>query len=286
MWTLVTASLAFAGTHPATFGGRVRAIVRMDGNKPPEFDPFPAPPEELEELAKPGANDPPEPVNPFAGPSRSVALDGSMVADYGFDPLNLAATDLNLGSAEDKARSPAFILRDYRDAELRHGRLAMLAALGWPVQELVNPAISRALREPMLLVETGGRSPSVLNGGLEQGPVPYALAFFALLIGAVDAYSIKLKEEKGDSYVPGDFGFDPLNIMGGASLDARRDMQEKEINNGRLAMVAVTAYVIEEAIAKQPIVSLTPLFFKPFFLYPEVQEALNNAFQVASFRTG
>lgn len=82
-------------------------------------------------------------------------------AAQGFDPLNLASVDLNLGGAEDKQRSAAYILRDYREAELRHGRLAMLAALAWPVQEMLSPVISRALREPILLAETAGRSPSV-----------------------------------------------------------------------------------------------------------------------------
>jgi hypothetical protein len=202
-------------------------------------------------------------------------LDGSMVGDYGFDPVGLAKTDLNLGSANEKERSLAFVLRDYREAELRHGRLAMLAALAWPVQELVNPVIARALREPLLLSELGGRSPSVLNGGLGLGPIPYT----------VGAYSLKIKANVGETWLPGDFGFDPLNILGGASLAAKRDMQEKELNNGRLAMVAVTLFVIEEAITKSPIVELNPLLFKPIYEYPAFQEFMNNAFSIASFRT-
>ena len=28
-------------------------------------------------------------------------------------------------------RAPELVMRDYRDAELRHGRLAMIAALAW-----------------------------------------------------------------------------------------------------------------------------------------------------------
>jgi hypothetical protein len=212
-------------------------------------------------------------------------LDGSMVGDYGFDPVGLAKTDLNLGSANEKERSLAFVLRDYREAELRHGRLAMLAALAWPVQELVNPVIARALREPLLLSELGGRSPSVLNGGLGLGPIPYTVGAFALLIAAVDAYSLKIKANVGETWLPGDFGFDPLNILGGASLAAKRDMQEKELNNGRLAMVAVTLFVIEEAITKSPIVELNPLLFKPIYEYPAFQEFMNNAFSIASFRT-
>merc|ERR1711920_509138 len=91
------------------------------------------------------------------------ALDGSMVADYGFDPLNFAAIDLNLGSAEEKLRPKSLVLRDYREAELRHGRLAMLAALAWPVQELFSPILSRLLREPMLLAETGGCASAKLH---------------------------------------------------------------------------------------------------------------------------
>merc|ERR1719392_75804 len=98
-----------------------------------------------------------------------------MAADYGFDPLGLANFDLNLDSAADKNRDSAAVIYDYREAEIRHGRLAMLAALAWPVQELLHPVISRALRDPILLTETGGRSPSVLNGGLEQGTIPFFL---------------------------------------------------------------------------------------------------------------
>ena len=108
------------------------------------------------------------------------------MADYGFDPFKFAERDLHLGSALDKARPRAYVLRDYREAELRHGRLAMLAALAWPVQVLLSPVLSRALREPLLLVETGGRSPSVLNGGLDQSTIPATLGLFAIGIAVVD----------------------------------------------------------------------------------------------------
>merc|ERR1712232_31779 len=129
-------------------------------------------------------------------------------------------------------RSVAYVLRDYREAELRHGRL--------PMQELLHPVISRALRDPILLAETGGRSPSVLNGGLEQGPIPFFIAAVFLLIGAVDLKSLKLKEEKGDAYIPGDFGFDPLNLMSPKLSDEKkREIMTGELNNGRIAMVAI-----------------------------------------------
>ena len=170
-------------------------------------------------------------------------VDYNFVADYGFDPLGLSRFDLHLGGAADKERPLQQVLRDYREAELRHGRLAMIAALAWPVQELLSPALSRALRQPILLTETAGRTPSVLNGGLEQATIPYTIAALFVLIGWVDTYSLRLKAERGDDWLPGDFAFDPLRILTGCSLAQRRDMQASEINHGRLAMVAIVAMV-------------------------------------------
>ena len=120
----------------------------------------------------PGPGDPSE-VRPgyFSG----------LPGDIGFDPLGLANFDLNVGSAIDKKRSAALVLRDYRDAELKHGRLAMLAAVAFPLQEKLNPILAAELRWPNLVAETGGLSPSLLNGGLEQGPIPGAVVTFFLL---------------------------------------------------------------------------------------------------------
>ena len=51
-----------------------------------------------------------------------------LVGNKGFDPLGFA-TSLTT-------------LKAYREAELKHGRLAMLAALGWPVSELLQPVLA------------------------------------------------------------------------------------------------------------------------------------------------
>ena len=71
-------------------------------------------------------------------------------------------------------------------AEIKHGRLAMLAALGWPVAELLQPIISSALNQPDLLVSDAAgvpaeRVPSLLNGGLDQ----ISPAFFAVGIDVI-----------------------------------------------------------------------------------------------------
>ncbi|MFN9981294.1 MAG: chlorophyll a-b binding domain-containing protein, partial [bacterium] len=90
----------------------------------------------------------------------------SLPGDYGFDPLGLATKDLfpsvqkfllkllppplllyNNAREEEEERQEeiprpkALIIRDFREAEIRHGRLAMLAAVIWPLQELVDRAI-------------------------------------------------------------------------------------------------------------------------------------------------
>merc|ERR1712060_681661 len=152
-------------------------------------------------------------LNPSALPKQRTIMAGPLVdgntgmpGDVGFDPLGLASIDLNLGSATDKARSKARILRDYREAELKHGRLAMLAAVAFPLQEKINPVLSAKFRMPNLVAETGGLSPSVLNGGLEQGIIPSSIVTFAVLISLVEAQGLRIKKAQGDSWLPGDYG--------------------------------------------------------------------------------
>ena len=86
---------------------------------------------------------------PFA--PRPKLLDGSLAGDCGFDPFNFAGGD--------KAT-----LLNMREAEIKHGRLAMLAAVGWPLAELFDGKIAGALGLESALTSTGA-SPSVLNGG-------------------------------------------------------------------------------------------------------------------------
>merc|ERR1719263_1718376 len=136
---------------------------------------------------------------------RPGAFSG-LPGDVGFDPLGLANFDLNLDSAYNKKRSAAAVLRDYRDAETKHGRLAMLAAVAWPLQEKLNPYFAAKFHMPNLLAETGGLSPSVLNGGLEQGIIPSSVITFAALVSLIEAQGIRKKKQLGASYTPGDYG--------------------------------------------------------------------------------
>ena len=56
---------------------------------------------------------------PVGGIKAPKTLDGSLAGDVGFDPIGFA-----------KVKKTLFWMRE---AELKHSRLAMLAAVGWPM---------------------------------------------------------------------------------------------------------------------------------------------------------
>ena len=149
------------------------------------------------------------------------------------DPLNLV---------EDCAEEE--ILR-FREAELMHGRVAMMATLGFAVQEGFHPIFDfadgpAAHQLDIILQESAGQSGASLlllitfmteltrakKGWQDPDVLPFALR---------------------DDYTPGDIGFDPLGLK---PKDAAGllDMQNKEINNGRLAMIAIAGIVAQECI--------------------------------------
>jgi light-harvesting complex II chlorophyll a/b binding protein 4 len=145
-----------------------------------------------------------------------------------------------------------------RDAELKHARLAMLAAAGWPLSELASGALLRA-------AGTNGRAPSVFNGGL--GDFPLVAVIFAAF--AWIELQAKYVYQVGD----GDFGFDPLGFaqsdgLVGSSIAAHLphvgdmgDMRVAEIKNGRLAMLAITGFAVQEYVTGVPVVDQSPWFF-------------------------
>eukprot|EP00536_Pseudo-nitzschia_multiseries_P003641 jgi/Psemu1/236854/estExt_Genewise1.C_570035 len=144
---------------------------------------------------------------------RPEMLDGTLPGDRGFDPFNFAS-------------DPA-ALTWYRDSEIKHARLAMLAAVGWPLAELSHKSLASTFDlQPILGVED--KVPS-----------------------------------NGENREPGDFGFDPFSLAG-SSNEQKFFMREAEIFNGRLAMLAITGFVAQEFSLNMGVVNQTPIFFKPF----------------------
>jgi len=178
---------------------------------------------------------------PFMGPPKYREFAENFVGDSGFDPLNVAK-DLET-------------LMTMRSAEIKHARLAMLAAVGWPLSEIFQPAsgLPNMLSDEKL-------APSVLNGGIDP-----LIEAFLLLSGCIAA-AIDVLQPPGRP--SGDYGFDPLNVkdfsppvVSGMIPAGRNWMAEAEMKNGRLAMIAITAYVFQEFATKVPVVDETPILF-------------------------
>jgi len=180
---------------------------------------------------------------------RPQLLDGTLAGDVGFDPFNFAG--------DDKAN-----LINMREAEIKHGRLAMLAVVGWPLAELFDKPIADSAGLPTLLTRTG-ESPSLLNGGLSKIDPLYWIAV-VLLAGIIELQVEIVKEEKGKQYTPGDCDFDPLGFLP-TDKAGQMEMMTKEIKHGRISMMALTGFVVQEGLYNVPVVQETPFFFQPIF---------------------
>jgi hypothetical protein len=159
----------------------------------------------------------------------AYGLPGSTGPIENFDPL---------GFAKDASLEK---IKGFREAELQHGRVAMLAVLGLlvteepielhPLFEAYNKDIGPSIRH---LDEVRAVSPvffellAVIIGGLELNRAVRGWSD----VGTAFSTDRILK----DDYYPGDIGFDPLGLKPD-DADAFEAIQTKEINNGRLAMI-------------------------------------------------
>merc|ERR1711966_448307 len=174
-----------------------------------------------------------------------------MAGNKGFDPL---------GFAKDSG-----LLLQYREAELKHARLAMLASVGWVMSELLHTPLAELLGKDNLLQEDAGeylaKAPSVLNGGLQNVPFFFWIATL-LLTGAIEGWRMLSINEQGPlKFTPGQLGFDPLGFYAQEGAKGRMDLQTKELNNGRLAMLAIAFFAASEFATNAAVVDQTPGLF-------------------------
>jgi len=135
----------------------------------------------------------------------------------------------------------------YADVEITHARICMLASLGFLVGEQVEgssflfdsnvtgPAINHFQQVPGLFWGLLGAAIFTV----EASRVQYAWQ------NPFDAEKLFLLK---DDYTPGDYNFDPLKLSKGKDEAWLNDMKLKEINNGRVAMVAISGMVAQELV--------------------------------------
>eukprot|EP00871_Galdieria_phlegrea_P000094 jgi/Galph1/1085/GphlegSOOS_G5892.1 len=162
------------------------------------------------------------------------ALDGSMVGDVGFDPLGF---------------STVLDLRYLRESELKHCRIAMLAVVGFIVQEFVHlPGEVFSNPRPM--------------EAMKQVPLQGWVQIF-LLVAILEMINIPaIKATLDGEREPGYFGFDPLGLAKDKPSHDRYLLSE--LKNGRLSMVAILAFMIQTSITNEGIVEQLKHFKLPF----------------------
>merc|ERR1712193_40497 len=150
-----------------------------------------------------------------------------------FDPLGFS-TDISGGK-----------LLFYREVELKHGRVAMLASMGILVGENFHPLFGGDIDVPAYLA-------------FQQTPLQ---AFWPAVVAAIaipEIFSVFSFENPAEQnplngeywkmkadHEPGNLGFDPLGLKPKDPKELLA-MQNKELNNGRLAMIAAAGMVAQE----------------------------------------
>jgi len=159
--------------------------------------------------------------------------------EEGFDPLNLS---------EGKTLQE---IKYWREAELQHGRTAMLAVIGFLVTE--EPIEFH----PLFGANGKDIGPAIRHLDEVRAVAPLFFELLAVFIGALElnravrgwtppsAETVAGKNTLRDEYFPGDIGFDPLGLRP-KNTQEFLDLHTRELQNGRLAMLAAAGFIAQE----------------------------------------
>mmetsp|Transcript_5977 Transcript_5977/g.12305 ORF Transcript_5977/g.12305 Transcript_5977/m.12305 type:complete len:222 (+) Transcript_5977:102-767(+) len=156
----------------------------------------------------------PEPI-PFAGISQS---------SVNWDPLDFAG------------RAPEWVPW-FREAELKHGRAAMLATVGFVVPEFFRIPGEQFSFEAI---------PKVIDAHdvLLESSMIQILGWISFVEACTFPALANMNEF---DRAPGDYGFDPMGLKP-ADPEKLKEYQLMELKNGRLAMIAIGGMVTGAAI--------------------------------------
>jgi len=168
----------------------------------------------------------------------AFGLPGALDPVGDFDPLNLA---------EDASLSD---MKRFREAETAHGRVAMLAVIGFLVTEAPFEF------HPLFETSTRDIGPAIRHLDEVRAIAPGFFDILLLVIGGIELNRAVVGwadpgETDGDflkpDYFPGDVGFDPLGLKPD-NWEEFKEMSTKELQHGRLAMLAVSGIVAQELV--------------------------------------
>ena len=150
-------------------------------------------------------------------------LDGTMAGDVGFDPMGLSEIQTDLKYA--------------RAAELKNGRIAMLAIVGmlWEEYGPLLPGDAYQNRDPFAAVAQVGTQAN--------------LQIF-LTIGIIELATFKQTYGDGE---PGDIGWDFPGLLKKKTPAEVKKTKEQEITHCRLAMIAIVGAVTQTLIFHKPL---------------------------------
>jgi len=168
---------------------------------------------------------------------RDVLLAGVTDPMGFFDPLGFAA-DASAGK-----------LLFYREVELKHGRVAMLASLGILVGEQFHPLFGGDIDVPSYIAFQQTPLQSFWSSVVAAIAIPEIFSVFSFQNPNEGPEGREVWSIRTD-HMPGDFGFDPLGIKPKDPKELK-EMQTKELNNGRLAMIATAGMIAQEIASGQ-----------------------------------
>jgi len=120
-------------------------------------------------------------------------------------------------------------IRFYREVELKHCRVAMLAALGFPIGEAFHPLFGGDIDVPSYIA-------------FQETPLQTFWPIVVFFIATLEVFSVftfnspfggELWTIRSD-FASGDYGFDPLGLKPTDAAELK-EMQTKELNNGNIA---------------------------------------------------
>jgi len=167
---------------------------------------------------------------PFLPKPQNLA--GYVGEEQEFDPLGFSDT---------------FDMKWLREAELKHGRVCMLATVGFATQQYATfPGMTpteNALNA--VYTETSGLIPLIfLAGYIESSTYNGKITMLDMFEGDEDK-------------VPGDFNFGSSFLKGKTDKEVY-DMKMKELNNGRLAMLGFSGMVHHNLVVNGPLFPIFP----------------------------